>query len=57
MGKAVRELRFRENTLIACVVRDREIIIPNGLTVFCENDAIVIVTTEENLTELKDVLR
>lgn len=57
VGKAVKELRFRENTLIACVIRDREIIIPNGLTVFCENDAIVIVTTKENLTELKDVLR
>lgn len=53
--KPMRELKIKENCLIACIIRKNKVIIPNGDTEIKLGDNVVVVTTHKNFDDLIDV--
>ena len=56
-GVPLSQLKFKENVLIASILRGGEVIIPHGGDVIQAGDAVVIVTTQLGLQDVTDVLR
>ncbi|MDY3920415.1 MAG: Trk system potassium transporter TrkA [Candidatus Limivivens sp.] len=50
------KLRLRENLLVACIYRDGKMIIPRGQDVMKAGDSVIIVTTNQGLKDLTDIL-
>ncbi len=55
-GKPLSELKLREQVLITCINRGGQVIIPRGNTEILPGDTVIVVSTDENLTELDDIL-
>ncbi len=51
----LKELRIKKNCLIACIIRQNEVIIPNGDSEIQLGDNVVVVTTHKNFDDLTDV--
>ena len=56
-GIPLAELPTRDNVLIACISRGRQIIIPNGQTTIQEGDSVIVVTTQQGVQDFSDLLR
>lgn len=56
IGKPLKELHFKPNTLLCAVVRGNTTIIPDGSTVIAANDHVVVVTGSGWLKRLEDIL-
>ena len=56
-GIPLAQLPTRDNVLIACISRGRQIIIPNGQTVIQEGDSVIVVTTQQGVQDFSDLLR
>ncbi len=54
-NKPLRELRIRKGCLIACIIRQNEVIIPDGNSEIKLGDNVVVVTTHKNFDDLNDV--
>jgi len=54
-NKPLRELKLKGNCLIACIIRENEVIIPNGDAQIQLGDNVVVVTTHKNFDDLTDV--
>ena len=52
----IKDIKFKKDLLIACILRDKEIIVPDGFTVLCEYDIIVVVTSLQKIAQLEDIL-
>ena len=52
----LKELRSKSNTLIACIARNRDIIIPNGNDMIKVGDSVVVVTRNKKVQDIKDIL-
>lgn len=57
VGKELRELHIKDNTLIAFINRKGKIIIPTGADTIEIGDSVMIVTTHTGLNEIRDILR
>ena len=55
-NKPLKELRIKENCLIACIIRENEVIIPNGNDCIKLGDSVIVVTTHKNFDDLTDIL-
>lgn len=55
-NKTFKELEFKPNVLIACIVRDNHVIIPTGVDYLLPEDSVVVVTTIKHLKDFQDVL-
>jgi trk system potassium uptake protein TrkA len=53
--KPLKELHIKKDCLIACIIRQNEVIIPDGNTCIKSGDNVIIVTTHKNFDELGDV--
>ena len=53
--KPLKDLTIKKNCLIACIIRDNEVIIPNGNSQIRLGDNVVVVTTHKNFDDLTDV--
>ena len=53
--KPLKELRIKENCLIACIIRNNEVIIPNGDSEIRLGDNVVVLTTHKSFDDLMDV--
>lgn len=53
----LKNLKLKKNTLIGGIVRKGEFIIPNGETSFTCGDKVIIVTQENKIVEVNDILR
>lgn len=53
--KPMRQLKIKENCLIACIIRKNKVIIPNGDSEIKLGDNVVVVTTHKNFDDLIDV--
>ena len=53
----LKELKFKKNTLIAGIVRDRRTIIPGGNDVIRSGDKVVVIAAGHKLSDLSDILR
>jgi len=50
-----KNLKIKENCLIACIIRNNQVIIPNGNDYITLNDSVLIVTTHKNFDDLTDI--
>ncbi len=51
----LKTLKIKENCLIACIIRQNQVIIPNGDSEIRLGDNVVVVTTHKNFDDLTDV--
>ena len=56
-GIPLKELTIRENHLVACIVRKRQIIIPGGNDTLEVGDSVLVVSMSQGLEDLKEILR
>lgn len=56
-GVPLSQLQFKDNVLVASILRGGKVIIPHGNDVLCAGDAVVIVTKHLGLQDVTDVLR
>lgn len=54
-NKPLKELTLKKNCLIACIIRQNEVIIPNGDSEIRLGDNVIVVTTHTNFDDLNDV--
>lgn len=55
-GKPLKELKIKDNCLIACIIRDNEVIIPDGNSCIMLGDNVIVVTTHKNFDDLTDII-
>lgn len=55
-NKPLKELKVKDNCLIACIIRDNEVIIPNGNDCIKLGDNVIVVTTHKNFDDLMDII-
>ena len=53
--KSLKELKIKDNCLIACIIRNNEVIIPGGNDCIRLGDNVIVVTTHKNFDDLTDV--
>ena len=53
-NKPLKDLQTKENCLIACIIRDGNVIIPNGNDWIQLNDNVIVVTTHQQFDDLTD---
>ena len=53
--KPLRELRIKENCLIACIIRKNQVMIPDGNSHIELGDNVIVVTTHKNFDDLTDI--
>lgn len=57
LGQTLRELKVRKDVVIAFLVRNNEIIIPNGETKLERNDRVIIVASAiQNIAKLEEII-
>jgi trk system potassium uptake protein TrkA len=56
IGVPLKDLSLRKNVLVIGVIRDGAVIIPSGATEIFTGDRVVIITTNEGLGDLSDIL-
>ncbi len=54
-NKPLKSLKIKENCLIACIIRQNDVIIPNGDSEIQLGDNVVVVTTHKDFDDLTDV--
>ncbi len=56
-NKPLKELKIKKNCLIACIIRNNEVIIPDGNSCIQFGDDVVVVTTHKNFDDLTDLFK
>jgi trk system potassium uptake protein TrkA len=54
-GKPLRELKLKKNCLVASIIRNGRVIVPNGNTTIEMGDNVIVVTTHKNFDDLSDI--
>ena len=54
--KPLRELKIKNDCLIACIIRGTKVIIPDGNTCIQLGDNVIVVTTHKNFDDLNDIV-
>ena len=58
LGRTLREITLKPNILIACIVREGEVIIPRGDDRILEDDSVfVVAAAQHKIAELNDIFR
>ncbi len=55
-NKPLRELHIKDNCLIACIIRENAVIIPDGNSTIMLGDNVIVVTTHKNFDDLTDII-
>ena len=55
-GKPLKDLTLKSGILVAAIARDEEILIPGGTTCMAVGDRVVVVSSRQELSDLKDIL-
>ena len=53
--KPLRELNIKKNCLVACIIRQNEVVIPDGNSTIKIGDNVIVVTTHKNFDDLTDI--
>ncbi len=56
-GVPLKDLRFKENVLVASILRGKEVLTPHGSDVIQAGDSVVIVTAELGIQDVTDILK
>ncbi len=52
----LKNLKMKANNLVACIARNRQIIIPSGNDYFQVGDSVIVVTKNKKVQNMKDIL-
>ena len=52
----LKTIKTKDDCLIACIIRENEVIIPDGNSYIQLGDNVIVVTTHKNFDDLKDIL-
>ena len=55
--RPLQELKLKDNVIVACIRRGRDIIYPRGSDQIRVGDRVVIVTTHQGLNDITDILK
>lgn len=55
-GVPLKELKLRKDLLIACIIRGKEVIIPDGNSQISRGDHVLVVTTAQDIREIQNIL-
>ena len=55
LGVALKDLRLKPNILIAVLVRDQEIIIPEGSTAMQAGDRVIVISHSTDIQAFRDI--
>lgn len=55
IGVPISELRFRKNTLIGCIYRDRQVIIPKGQDCLQAGDSVLVVISGYTVSSIREI--
>ena len=55
-GVPLKDMDTKPNLLIACIIRGRKLIFPGGNDTMEEGDSVIVVTTNQQLQDLSDIL-
>ncbi len=53
---AIENLKFKKNVLVACINRNGQIITPKGKDIIMPGDTVIIITTENGMRDISDIL-
>lgn len=56
-NKPLKDLRLKDNVLLAAILRDKKVLTPRGNDTIRIGDAVVVVTTQLQLTDIAEILR
>lgn len=56
IDKPLKDLKIKKNILIAGIIRDSEVIIPNGNSEIHLGDSVIVITTDPYLEDLVEIL-
>lgn len=56
-GVPLKNLKIRENVLVAGIIRDRQPILPTGDDKILEKDRVIIVASDKKLNDLSDIIK
>ncbi len=56
LNKCLKDLNLKSKVLIAGIIRDKEVIIPNGNDMIKLNDSVIVVSSNQFLDDLDDIL-
>lgn len=56
-GVPLKDLSLKKNFLVACIVRDGRAIIPGGNDLIKKGDSVVIITTEQGVKDISDIVQ
>lgn len=56
LNVSLKNMKIKPNMLIAGIVRDNEVIIPNGDSMILDGDSVIVVTTSHALNDLDEIL-
>ncbi len=54
-NKPLKELKIKENCLIACIIRKNQVMVPDGNSHIQQGDNVIVVTTHKNFDDLTDI--
>ncbi len=57
VGRPLSELEFKENALIAAILRAGQLVIPRGNVVILPGDSVIVVTGELGIGDISDILK
>ncbi len=55
-GIPLKNLKTKKNMLIACIVRNRKVIFPDGNECILAGDSVILVTTNQRFNDIEDIL-
>ena len=56
LGIPLKDLRLRQDVIIACIIRDSQIIYPTGADSIQCGDQVLVVTTSKLFDDIDDIL-
>ena len=56
IGVPLKDIKFKNNILIAGILRNRKPIIPTGDDVFMEGDKAIVISAGHKLLDLQDII-
>ncbi len=56
-GIPLKNLKLKSNHLVACIVRNRRTIIPGGNDTLEVGDNVIVISMEQGLEDLQDIMR
>lgn len=55
-GKALKDIRFKQNILIAGILRNRKPIVPSGNDIILPGDKVIVIAANHRLYDLSDII-